>query len=158
MSRGRGAPARLTRLPEQYFVGILGKVASARGRPGERIIDLGRGNPDLPPPPHVVEALQSAAGEPSIRVHGYPPFRGTPELRAAVAERYRLDHGVEVDPEREVAVLPGTKTGIVLVAVAAAEQGDVVAVPDPCYPDYLSGVALAGARPAALRLDRSAGY
>src|SRR5689334_5467155 len=158
MSGARRVPARLERLPEQYFVGILGKVAAARERPGERLIDLGRGNPDLPPPPHVTSALQAAAGERSVRVHGYPPFRGTPALREAVAERYRLDHGVELDPEREVAVLPGTKTGIMLVAVAAAERGDVIAVPDPGYPDYLSGVALAGARATPLVLDRSAGY
>ena len=63
-----------------------------------------------------------------------------------------------LDPEREVAVVPGTKTGIVLAAVATAGARDTVLVPDPGYPDYLSGVALAGARAVALPLDAAAGF
>jgi aminotransferase len=154
----RTPPERLERLPEQYFVRILGRVAAARARDGDPLIDLGRGNPDLPPPPHVIGALQRTAAERTALVHGYPPFRGTPSLREAVAERYRLDHGVELDPEREVAVIPGTKTGISMVALAAAERGSVVALPDPGYPDYPSGVALASATAEPLRLDPTAGW
>jgi aminotransferase len=67
-------------------------------------------------------------------VHGYAPFAGHPSLREAIAERYAADHGVMLDPEREVAVVPGTKTGITLVALAAAGEGDVVLLPDPGLP------------------------
>jgi aminotransferase len=152
-------PRRLERLPEQYFTQILAAAARARAQPGPKFIDLGRGNPDLPPPPHAIEALRAAALETSTPlVHGYPPFDGHADLRAAIAERYRADHGVELDPDREVAVIPGTKTGIMLACLATADHGDAVLLPDPGYPDYLSGVALAGARVAPLPLDAAGGF
>src|SRR3954464_7414492 len=155
----RAAPDLLARLPEQYFTRILAAAADARARPGPRFIDLGRGNPDLPPPERALSAVRDALGETATpAVHGSPPFDGQPALREAIARRYAADHGVQLDPEREVAVVPGTKTGIMLAAVAAAGRGDVVLLPDPGYPDYLSGVALAGAQVAALPLDASAGW
>jgi len=150
----RPRPARLARLPEQYFKGILAQAARAAAQPGPEFIDLGRGNPDIAPPPHAIAALQEAASHTATaQIHGYPPFGGHPELKRAIAERYRLDHGVEIDPDREVAVIPGTKTGIMLATLAAAGDGDAVLLPDPGYPDYLSGAALAGARVVPLRLD-----
>jgi aminotransferase len=152
-------PPLFARLPEQYFTRILAAAVAARDAPGPRLIDLGRGNPDLPPPPHAIEALRDAALDTAtVAVHGYPPFQGHPDLRAAIAERYRADHGVELDPEREVAVVPGTKTGIMLATLAAAGEGDGVLLPDPGYPDYRSAVALAAAREVALPLDASAGH
>src|SRR3954451_10976927 len=155
----RPAPPLIERLPEQYFTKILAAAAAARERPGRRFIDLGRGNPDLPPPAHAIEALRAAAAETATpAVHGYPPFQGEPSLREAIAARYAADHGVTLDPEREVAVIPGTKTGIMLAAVAAAGRDDVVLLPDPGYPDYLSGAALAGARTVRLPLDATAGW
>jgi L-glutamine---4-(methylsulfanyl)-2-oxobutanoate aminotransferase len=152
-------PALFEALPEQVFTGILAAAAAAAGEPGPRLIDLGRGNPDLPPPPAALEALRAAAGEVDTpRVHGYPPFDGHRDLRAAIAGHYRREHGIELDPDREVAVLPGTKTGIMLAALAAADRGDGVLLPDPGYPDYRSAVALAGAREVALPLDATAGF
>jgi L-glutamine---4-(methylsulfanyl)-2-oxobutanoate aminotransferase len=152
-------PALFEALPEQVFTGILAAAAAAAGEPGPRLIDLGRGNPDLPPPPAALEALRAAAGEVDTpRVHGYPPFDGHRDLRAAIAGHYRREHGIELDPDREVAVLPGTKTGIMLAALAAAGRGDGVLLPDPGYPDYRSAVALAGAREVALPLDATAGF
>jgi len=149
----RDAPELLGRLPDQYFTRIVRAAAQARAQPGPRYIDLGRGNPDLPPPPRALAALHAAVEETDTpRVHGYAPFDGHRELRAAIAARYAADHGVALDPDAEVAVLPGTKTGIMLVAQAAAGAGDAVALPDPGYPDYGSGVALAGARALALPL------
>jgi aminotransferase len=150
------------RLPEQYFTRILAAAAAARAQDGPgvaRFIDLGRGNPDLPPPPHAIEALRAAALETTTpAVHGYPPFDGHRELREAIAQRYATDHGVALDPDREVAVVPGTKTGIMLACGAAAGRGDTILLPDPGYPDYPSGVALAGASAGVLPLDASAGW
>jgi aminotransferase len=155
----RGRPRRLDRLPEQYFTQILAAAARARAQPGPRFLDLGRGNPDLPPPAHAIEALRAAALETATPVvHGYPPFGGHADLRAAIAERYAADHGVALDPEREVAVIPGTKTGIMFACLAAAEAGDTILLPDPGYPDYLSGAALAGAKVMPLPLEASAGF
>jgi aminotransferase len=132
-------------------------AALARAQPGPRLIDLGRGNPDLPPPAVAVDALHAAV-DAAEGMHGYPPFQGLPELAEAIAERYRIDHGVILDPEREVAVVPGTKTAIMFAVLACAGAGDAIALPDPGYPDYLSAVALAGARVVALPLDGAAGW
>jgi L-glutamine---4-(methylsulfanyl)-2-oxobutanoate aminotransferase len=159
---GPDQPPLLRRLPEQYFARILAAAAAARedDDPAHpRFIDLGRGNPDLPPPAHAIEAVRSAALETATPlVHGYAPFRGHPDLKAAIAQRYELDHGVRLDPEREVVVVPGTKTAIMLVAVAAAGRGDTILLPDPGYPDYPSGVALAGATQGVLPLDATANW
>jgi aminotransferase len=147
----RPRPARLERLPEQYFTWLLTRVAAARAEPGEPLLDLGRGNPEVGPPPHVVEALAEGARDP--RAHGYAPFRGLSRLREALAARYASEYGVELDPEREVAVLPGTKTAIVELCLALAERGSIVVLPDPGYPDYPSGVAMAAAELGTLPLD-----
>src|SRR3954453_10492617 len=148
----RPAPPIFDRLPEQYFTQILRVAAEARARPGPRFIDLGRGNPDLPPPPRALAALREADD------HGYAPFQGEPALREAICARYAADHGVELDPDREVAVIPGTKTGIMFAAVAAAARDDTILLPDPGYPDYLSGVGLSNARMVPLPLEASAGF
>jgi L-glutamine---4-(methylsulfanyl)-2-oxobutanoate aminotransferase len=148
----RPTPELFARLPEQYFTRIVGAAAAARARPGPRLLDLGRGNPDLPPPPVALDALRAALDD-ANGMHGYPPFQGRAELREAIAARYLADHGVALDPDREIAVVPGTKTAIMLAVMACAGSGDAVALPDPGYPDYLSAVALAGARAVALPLD-----
>ena len=147
----RPRPARLERLPEQYFTRLLSRVAAARALEGEPLLDLGRGNPEVGPPAHVVETLAEAARDP--RAHGYAPFRGLSRLRQAIAGRYASEYGVELDPEREVAVVPGTKTAIVELCLALAERGSTVVLPDPGYPDYPSGVALAAARLGTLPLQ-----
>jgi aminotransferase len=152
-------PRLFERLPEQFFTRILASAAAAQASPGARFIDLGRGNPDLPPPASAIEALREAALETETpAVHGYPHFQGRPQLREAIAARYAADHGVELDPDREIAVIPGTKSGIMLACVAAAPDGAGIALPDPGYPDYHSGVALAGARTVSLGLEPSAGF
>ena len=79
-------------------------------------------------------------------MHGYAPFAGLVELKEAIASRYRDLYGVDVDPAREVAVLPGSKTGLMEFALCAVERGGTIVLPDPGYPDYFSAVALAGAR------------
>jgi aminotransferase len=152
----RPRPRRLERLPPQYFAALLGRVAEAAKRDGEPVVDLGRGNPETGPPAHVVEALQRASAR--AEIHGYAPFRGLPRLREAIANRYRDLYRVELDPDREVAVLPGTKTAIVELALVLADERDTILMPDPCYPDYLSGVALADAELQRLPLDPSAGF
>jgi L-glutamine---4-(methylsulfanyl)-2-oxobutanoate aminotransferase len=152
----RPRPARLDRLPQQYFVALLGRVAAAAALDGPPLVDLGRGNPEVGPPAHVIEALRRAVREPNV--HGYSPIRGLPETREAIARRYAEVYGVELDPTTEVAVVPGTKTAIVELALALCEEGDTLLLPDPYYPDYPSGVALAGARLETVRLDPERGW
>ena len=150
----RARPERLDRLPEQYFTVLLARVAAAAARDGEPLVDLGRGNPDIGPPAHVAEALDRAARRPDT--HGYAPFAGLPALKEAIAERYRTVYGVELDPARHVAVLPGSKTGLMEFAQTCVERGGTIVLPDPGYPDYRSAVALAGAQLATLPLGDDA--
>jgi L-glutamine---4-(methylsulfanyl)-2-oxobutanoate aminotransferase len=149
----RPRPERIERLPAQYFTSLLARVAAAAALDGERLVDLGRGNPDVPPPVHVVRALEESARTSTSAVHGYPPFAGLPELKEAIAERYADVYGVELEPAREVAIVPGTKTALVELALCLAERGSTILLPDPGYPDYLSAVALAAARLERLPLD-----
>ncbi|MGB2875212.1 MAG: aminotransferase class I/II-fold pyridoxal phosphate-dependent enzyme [Gaiellaceae bacterium] len=151
-----GRPARIERLPQQYFAGLLARIAEHGAVEGEPIVDLGRGNPEMGPPQHVIEALTEAAARDTA--HGYPPFRGLPELREAIAERYRRHYGVSLDPDTQVAIVPGTKTAIVELSLVLAEEGQIVVLPDPYYPDYPSGPALADARTGFVPLNRDRGW
>ncbi len=146
----RARPARLDRLPEQYFTALLARVAAAAALDGDPLVDLGRGNPDIGPPPHVAEALDAAARRPDT--HGYAPFAGLESLKEAIATRYRDVYGVEIDPACEVAVLPGSKTGLIEFAQVCVERGGAIVLPDPGYPDYRSAVALAAAQHVPLPL------
>src|SRR3954464_15827762 len=112
----RPTPERLERLQPQYFAALLRRVADAAREDGPPVLDLGRGNPEVGPPPHVVEALREAALDPGI--HGYSPIRGLLRTKEAIAARYRKTYGVELDPETEVALVPGTKTAIVELALS----------------------------------------
>ena len=145
----------LGRLPEQFFARLVGKVA-AKIRAGHDVINLGQGNPDLPTPPHIVEALKKAADKPKL--HRYSPFRGYGFLREAVAEFYRREYGVTLDPEREVAVLFGAKAGLVEISQCFLNPGDLALVPDPGYPDYWSGIAIAGAEMGRMPLTAENGF
>jgi aminotransferase len=151
-----GRPARLERLPEQYFTVLLARVAEHAALEGEPLVDLGRGNPEVGPPQHVIDALAAAANDASA--HGYPPFRGLPALREAIAARYSSLYGVELDPHSDVAIVPGTKSAICELALVVAERGQTVVLPDPYYPDYPSGPALAGAATGYVPLDAVAGW
>lgn len=144
----RPRPDRIERLPQQYFTSLLARVVAA----GPDVIDVGRGNPDVPPPPHVVEALVASARDATAAVHGYPPFAGLRAAKEAIAARYSSVYGVELDPAREVALLPGTTTALVELALVLADHGERILLPDPGYPDYNAAVALAGAERVALPL------
>jgi aminotransferase len=152
----RPRPERLERLPEQYFAALLARVAAAARDGGDPVIDLGRGNPDVPPADAVIGRLVESACD--LDQHGYAPFAGLPQLKHAIAERYDSVYGVALDPEREVAIVPGTKSAIAELVLCLARDDDEVLVPDPGYPDYGSGIALAGARRMALPLDPTAGF
>jgi L-glutamine---4-(methylsulfanyl)-2-oxobutanoate aminotransferase len=86
----RPRPDRIERLPEQYFTTLLARVKAA----GPDVIDVGRGNPDVPPPPHVIEALVESARERIAAVHGYPPFAGLEAAKQAIADRYAAVYDV----------------------------------------------------------------
>src|ERR1700741_2399979 len=110
---------------------------------GEDIIDLGMGNPHLPPPPHVIDKLCEVARKPDA--HGYSASKGIPGLRRAQANYYQRRFGVDVDPDREVVVTLGSKEGLANLAQAITAPGDVVLAPNPSYPIHQFGFIIAGA-------------
>jgi alanine-synthesizing transaminase len=133
---------RIKRLPPYVIAEVNAMRAAARAR-GEDIIDLGMGNPDLPPPAHVIEKLCEVARKPDA--HGYSASRGIPGLRKAQANYYGRRFGVDLDPETEVVVTLGSKEGLANLAQAITAPGDVVLAPNPSYPIHTFGFIIAGA-------------
>ncbi|MBM7649577.1 aminotransferase [Bacillus ectoiniformans] len=142
-------------LPDQFFakLGVKIKKASNEGRD---LINLAQGNPDQPTPEHIVQALKEAADKPVN--HKYSPFQGFPYVKEACAAFYEREYGVKVDPETEVALLFGGKAGLVELPQCLLNPGDVALVPDPGYPDYWSGIALAGAEMHMMPLKEENGF
>ncbi|MQB00932.1 MAG: aminotransferase class I/II-fold pyridoxal phosphate-dependent enzyme [Actinobacteria bacterium] len=132
---------RIEKLPPYLFAEIDRKVAEAKGR-GADIISFGVGDPDLPTPQHVVEALIEAARD--AGTHRYPSYTGMPEFRKAIADWYGRRFEVRLDPDTQVQPLVGSKEGIFHLPVAFVDPGDVALVPDPGYPVYETGTILAG--------------
>jgi alanine-synthesizing transaminase len=133
---------RIKRLPPYVIAEVNAMRAAARAA-GEDIIDLGMGNPDLPPPPHVIAKLCEVASKPDS--HGYSASKGIPGLRKAQAGYYARRFGVEIDPESEVVVTMGSKEGLSSLATAITAPGDVVLAPNPSYPIHTFGFIIAGA-------------
>ena len=133
---------RLDGVPPYLFAELERKVAEAE-RAGIDVISLGIGDPDLPTPPEVIEALAQAARDP--RTHRYPTNHGTEEFRAAAASFYRDRFGVELEPDGELIPVLGGKEAVAHIALACLDPGDVCLAPDPGYPPYTSGPVFAGA-------------
>ena len=133
---------RMKRLPP-YVIAEVNSMRHAARRAGRDIIDLGMGNPDQPPPQHVIDKLCEVAAKPSA--HGYSQSKGIPGLRRAQANYYGRRFGVDLDPESEVVVTMGSKEGLASLATAITAPGDVVLAPNPSYPIHTFGFIIAGA-------------
>jgi len=133
---------RIKRLPP-YVIAEVNAMRHAARTAGRDIIDLGMGNPDLPPPQHVIDKLVEVATKPGA--HGYSQSKGIPGLRRAQAGYYAKRFNVEVDPETEVVVTMGSKEGLASLATAITAPGDVVLAPNPSYPIHTFGFIIAGA-------------
>ncbi|CEG26604.1 pyridoxal phosphate-dependent aminotransferase [Bacillus sp. B-jedd] len=145
----------LKSLPGQFFASLVKKVGETIAK-GHDVINLGQGNPDQPTPEHIVKKLQTAAENPLN--HKYSPFQGFRYLKEAAANFYKREYNVVLDPETEVAVLFGGKAGLVEIPQCLLNPGDGLLVPDPGYPDYLSGAALAQAKIETLPLLEQNGF
>ena len=146
---------RVDRLPPYLFARISQLIAEKRAQ-GVDVISFGIGDPDLPTPAHILDALKRAADDPAN--HRYPETEGLPELRASMAGWYRRRHGVELDPAREVVSLIGSKEGIGHLPLCVVDPGDVVLVTDPGYPVYEVGAMFAGAELVRLPLREEDGW
>jgi LL-diaminopimelate aminotransferase len=140
---------RLKNLPPYLFAEI-DRLKGELQRKGADLIDLGVGDPDLPTPKHVVDALKEAAEDPAN--HRYPSYSGMVDFKIAVARWYAKRFAVTLDPEKEVVSLIGSKEGIAHIPLAFVDPGDLVIVPDPGYPVYQAGTVFAGGIPYWLPL------
>jgi len=149
------ASARLESVPSYPFVrwNELCRTVEARG---VDVVRLDVGNPDLPPPEAVIEALCTAAR--ANDAHGYPGIRTKTQLREAIAAYYARRFGVDLDPQKNVVPLLGSKEGIVHLSLVCLNPGDIALVPDPGYAPYAKGAHLAGATPVFFPLREESGY
>ena len=148
---------RLAQLPPYLFVQIRNKVREAKER-GVDVISLGVGDPDQPTPAHVIQALQAAAEDPANHQYPTDEEKGMLRFRQSVAAWYRERFGVELDPEREVLGLIGSKEGNHHLCLATLNPGDVALLPDPGYPAYFASAVFAGAVVERIPLRREDGY
>ncbi len=132
---------RLKKLPPYLFVEI-DKAKKKAADEGRDIIDLGVGDPDIPTPKFIIDALTKAVKDPST--HRYSLDQGIPEFRQAATRWYKRRFGIDIDPDTEIHPLIGSKEGIAHMPLAFVNPGDAVLVPDPCYPPYRSGTIFAG--------------
>lgn len=146
---------RLTCLPPYLFADLDRRRKEAVAR-GVDVIDLGIGDPDLPTPAPIVEAMVEAVRDPST--HRYPSYQGMREFREAAA-RYMQDRfGVGLNPDTEICALIGSKEGLAHAALALVEVDDTVLVPSPAYPVYRIGAIFAGGKPETVPLSATNGF
>jgi LL-diaminopimelate aminotransferase len=142
---------RLDAVPPYLFAELERKIEQKQ-RAGVDVISLGIGDPDLPTPDAVIDAMARNLRDPAA--HQYPSNRGSDEFREAAAAFYRQRFGVDLDPESEVIPVLGGKEGVAHVALALLDPGDLCLSPDPGYPPYTSGPVFAGAEVHYLPLRR----
>jgi LL-diaminopimelate aminotransferase len=146
---------RLDAVPPYLFAELERKIAEKR-RAGVDVISLGIGDPDLPTPQPVVDALAAAAHDPET--HQYPTNHGSDEFREAASGFYCERFGGELDPASEVVPALGGKEAVGHIALALLDPGDVCLSPDPGYPPYTSGPVFAGAEVHYLPLAEANGF
>lgn len=141
----------LKTLPKQFFASLVSRV-NAKIAAGADVINLGQGNPDLPTPDYIVQAMQQATAVAAD--HQYSAFRGEMRFKTAIAQFYFDTYGVVLDPATEVAVLAGSKIGLVELPLALMNPGETLLLPNPGYPDYWSGAALGRVAVEQIELKR----
>jgi len=135
---------RVKKIPPYLFATIDKKKAEARAK-GIDVVDLGIGDPDIPTPEFIVEAMVAAVRKPEN--HNYPPYEGTLAFREAVARWYFRRFGVSLNPKTEVVSLIGSKEGIAHAFLTFLDPGDIALLPDPGYPAYKVNALIAGGVP-----------
>ena len=129
----------------QFGEGVFSRLAEmrrARLAQGKDVIDLSIGAPNIPPAKHIMEAMAKAVMEPSNYVYA---ISDTQAMLEAVAQWYQRRYRVQLDPATEISSLLGSQDGLAHIAMSILDEGDVMLVPDPCYPIFADGPRLAGA-------------
>lgn len=145
---------RMNRFGEGIFSKLL-EIKRQKEEKGELVIDLGVGAPNIPPAKHITDALCKAAADPKNYIYAINDQR---ELLDSVAEWYQRRYGVSLDPASEICSLLGSQEGLAHIALSVVDEGDVVLVPDPCYPVFADGPMLAGASLFYMPQKKENGY
>ena len=135
---------KITKMPK-YIFAQLAEMKQEAIKKGVDVIDISIGNPDGATPDPVVQVAVEAIKNPIN--HGYPNFRGKPELRNAIAQWMKRRYFVDVNPDTEIQTLIGEKEGLANIAMAYTNPGDTNIIPDPYYPVLCRGTLIAGGKP-----------
>lgn len=146
---------RIKTIPPYLFAQIDIKKAEAKTK-GIDIVDLGIGDPDLPTPDFILDAMATAIRDP--KTHDYPPYQGIYDFRKAVADWYLDRFNVSLDPDKEVISLIGSKEGIAHAFLTFLDHGDIALLPDPGYPVYKVCTLIAGGVPYMLPIKEENNY
>ncbi len=129
---------RIKRLPP-YLFAEMEKIQNEKKAQGVDLISLSIGDPDLPPPQFVVDALKQETAD--LKNHNYSFSQGEPDFREAVSGWYKKRFNVDIAHDQVVAML-GSKEGLANIARAFVNPGDHVLCPDPAYPVYANGATI----------------
>ena len=130
---------------EQFGEGVFSRLAEmrrSRVAEGKEVFDLSIGAPNMPPAKRIMEVMAKAVMEPKNYVYA---INDTQEMLQAVAQWYQRRYGVTLDADTEICSLLGSQDGLSHIALSILDAGDVMLVPDPCYPIFADGPRLAGA-------------
>ena len=150
------SPAKRVSNVQEYYFSRNNRRLDAMRRSGVDVINLGVGSPDMPPADNIISTLAHAAK--SDTAHGYQPYTGIPALRKGYSDWYRKWYSVDLDPDKEILPLIGSKEGIMHIMMAFVDEGDGVLVPDPGYPTYSSVAKIVGARVISYKLYEDRGW
>ncbi|RKO62682.1 Aspartate/tyrosine/aromatic aminotransferase [Caldibacillus debilis GB1] len=139
-----------------YLFSIFEKRKEELKKKGVDVIDFGIGSPDLPPPAFVIDRLKRELDNPAN--YAYSPYIGIKEFRQAVADFFKREYGVDLDPDTEVLTLIGSKEGIVHLLQAVVNPGETVLVPDPGFQAYWKAVHLVKGEGYNYPLNEKNGY
>lgn len=130
---------------ENFEEGIFMELAKRREAlkaKGMKVVDLSVGTPNIPPAPHIIEAMTEAVSNPANYVYAISDLD---ELHEAAAQWYERRYGVSIDPKTQVVAVIGTQEGLSNAFMPVIDPGDTIIVPDPCYPAFATGAQVAGA-------------
>lgn len=145
---------RMDRFGTSIFTVLL-EMKKEKLKRGEKVIDLSIGTPNIPPADHIIRAMTEAVQDKKNYVYA---IQDTRELHEAVSAWYRRRYQVEIDPDTEVVSLLGSQEGLSHIGLTLVDPGDIVLVPDPCYPIFGDGPVIAGAELHYMPLKKENNY
>ncbi|MGC8650475.1 MAG: aminotransferase class I/II-fold pyridoxal phosphate-dependent enzyme [Hydrogenobaculum sp.] len=141
---------RIKNLPPYVFA-VVNELKTNMRKNNEDVIDLGMGNPDLPPNQDVIDKLCETAKKPDV--HGYSASKGIPGLRRAIANFYKKRYDVDLDKDKEVVMTMGAKEGYSHLMLAMLSPGDSIVVSNPTYPIHYYAPIISGGNVISINIE-----